>query len=103
MSFAEHRTVWGVTDRWTLKGFVELADGRLIAMATDYRRFHWVLCRFEPDTEDERPNRWRLVGSRADALVLGTSLAMVLEVILDGDELERLEVGRLNDVASGLQ
>ncbi|MFC0541011.1 DUF4419 domain-containing protein [Kutzneria chonburiensis] len=97
----EQRKVFAGTRERTLLGVVELADGRTVAMATDTDDIHWVLCRFEPDTENEQPKRWRLAESRADALDLGTSLAMVLDVLLDGDELERLEVGRLSDLDSG--
>jgi hypothetical protein len=86
-------------DRRTLVGVVELADGRTIAEAVGLEDFHWVLCRFEPDTDE--PGRWRLVGSRADVLVLGSSLAMILDVILDGDDVEQMAVGRLSDLESG--
>jgi hypothetical protein len=52
-----------------------------------------------------RLNRWRLARSRADVLVLGSSLRtvldVILDVILDGDDLEQLEVGRLSELESG--
>jgi hypothetical protein len=84
--------------RMVLDGYVELADGRILAMIGDRRDYAWVLCRFDPDTDNDRPDRWRLAGSADDVPVLGTSLAMVLDVILDGDDPARLEIGRLDEL-----
>ncbi|GAA3431130.1 DUF4419 domain-containing protein [Kutzneria kofuensis] len=98
---ADQRKAFGKPDQRRLEGVVELADGRTVAVAVGDEDFHWVLCRFEPDTEDERPNRWQLAGRRSEVPVLGTSLAMVLDVILDGEDPARLEIGRLADLDSG--
>ena len=99
--FEERRRMPGGGDQRALQGIVELVNGRTIAMANGYTEFDWVLCRFEPDDSADRDSRWKLAGRRADVPVLGTSLAMVLDVVLDGDDLERLEVGRLSDLESG--
>jgi Domain of unknown function (DUF4419) len=98
-SVAEHRKTWYRPIQRTLHGFIELADGRLVAMA-GHENLPWVLCRLEPNYEPTQPSAWRLAGSADDVLVLGQSLAMVLEVLLDGDDLERLAVGRLSDLDS---
>ena len=76
---------------------IELSDGRIIAAAMGRRHYHWVLCRFEPCSGDVR---WQLVGSRAEVPVLGTSLVTILEVVLDGDDPARLQLGWLSELDS---
>ncbi|MFC0435931.1 DUF4419 domain-containing protein [Kutzneria buriramensis] len=99
---AEYRRAYDVDARPGLAGFVELADGRHIAMVFGSQGFHWVLCRFEPaDLPLEvagQARRCRLAGSRSDMPVLGDSLAVILDVILDGDDPARLETCRLSEL-----
>lgn len=100
----EQRKAYGEWPEVGLQAVIELADGRVVAMATDEPRFHWVLCRFEADPEqDSRPSGWqhhRVAGPRDEVPALGTSLAMLLDVLLDGEHLERLTTGRLSDLDS---
>ncbi|QUQ66724.1 DUF4419 domain-containing protein [Kutzneria sp. CA-103260] len=87
-------------ERWSmseLRAVVELADGRVIAMLTRGQEFHWILCRLAPDG-GRMP---RTAGPDSEVPVLGTSLAMILDVILDGDDPARLEVGRLDELGTG--
>jgi hypothetical protein len=96
----DQRKAFGAWPEVALHAMIELADGRVIAMATDQPEFHWVLCRFAPDPEavDRYRNRNRVEGPRGEVPVLGTSLAMILDVLLDGEDLERLATCRLSDL-----
>ena len=98
VSAAERREVFGGMGRRSLQGVVELADGQTIAMATGPEDFHWVLCRFE---RGDGEGQWQLVGRRAEVPVLGTSLATILDVVLDREDPARLALGWLADLESG--
>jgi hypothetical protein len=98
VSAAERREVFGGMGRRSLLGVVELADGQTIAMVAGPDDFHWVLCRFEPGDGE---GQWQLTGRRAEVPVLGTSLATILDIVLDRDDPARLELGSLADLESG--
>jgi hypothetical protein len=100
LPFNERYRAYDDDSRRALYGIVELADGRIVAITAGNREFHWVLCRFEGNGLDWGL-RWRPASSADDVSVLGTSLAMILDVILDGEDPARLEVCRLSELDSG--
>ncbi|WP_327001227.1 DUF4419 domain-containing protein [Dactylosporangium sp. NBC_01737] len=81
----------------------DLAGGRAIASLTDHATMttRWVLCRVE---HVERVDEWHapranLLDDPADVLVLGTSLAMLLEAAMDaGGNVAHVEAGRLDEL-----
>lgn len=80
----------------------ELADGRTVAAAFDLSASttYWLLCRVAEVDEPGRPvARLRLADDAADVVVLGTSLAMLLDAALDSDgDVAHLETGRLDQI-----
>ncbi len=76
---------------------------RCLAAATDLagETMHWVICRvedLEADPSGLAGRRQRLLDRPAEIPVYGTSLALVLEAILDGGDLTHLETGRLDQL-----
>ncbi|MEU4645039.1 DUF4419 domain-containing protein [Micromonospora sp. NPDC023814] len=100
---AEHRRVYRGHGEQSLLTIIDLADGRSICAALDYKSesTHWVLCRVQEVTAErsEFDGRFRLVDEPADVPVYGTSLARLLDAALDSDgDITHLETGQLDQL-----
>jgi UvrB/uvrC motif len=82
---------------------MEMPGDRRLAAAVDLtdETMHWVACRVEDQGADQTGlagRRQRLLDEPADVPVYGTSLALVLQAILDRVDLTHLQTGRLSDL-----
>ena len=82
---------------------MQIPGGRVLAAAVDLtgQTMHWVTCHVEDlgaDPTGLAGRRQRLLDEPADVPIFGTSLALVLQSILDGGDLTGLETGRLVDL-----
>jgi hypothetical protein len=103
---AEHGAAWLRRSGHSLKIIADLPDGRSLAAATGSttRATHWIAARFAEDDSGNSPVRtWprevTLLDDLADVPVYGTSLARILEAVLDSGDIAHLESGRLCDLA----
>jgi hypothetical protein len=83
---------------------MRIPDGRHLGAAVDLtsETMHWMACHVE-DLGTDRPGlvagrRQRLLDEPAGVPLYGTSLALILQAILDGHDLSHLETGRLADL-----
>jgi hypothetical protein len=82
---------------------MEMPDGRRLGAAVDLadETMYWIACRVDDlgtDATGLVGRRQRQLDESADVPVYGTSLALVLQAILDGIDLTHLETGRLSDL-----
>lgn len=85
-----------------LATIMQIPGDRVLAAAVDLgETMHWVTCHVEDlglDPTGLAGRRQRLLDEPADVPIFGTSLALVLQSILDGGDLTGLETGRLADL-----
>jgi hypothetical protein len=95
--------------RFSLHGFADLPDGRVLCVATDFRTQceHWFLCRVnEPDASNESvevlPREAHALDTPSEIPVLAGSFASILDAVLTtGGQIDHLVVGRLDRVLAG--
>jgi Domain of unknown function (DUF4419)/UvrB/uvrC motif len=97
---AEHGAILRGYGNPHLITIMQIPNGRFLAAAVNLtgETMHWIACRVV--NLDAKPNgllpgrRQRLLDEPADVPVYGTSLALVLQTILDGVDLADLDTGR---------